>query len=120
MKLTGELKAKVESAAGMEDKKALIAEAGMELNDEELAAVAGGTLDIGGTREIISSSAPVFKSSDNPHPILMTLKRGTQVTFIDGSETEGAPAMSFYSPSYSPLIYITSPVSGWIPRSAIE
>ena len=42
MKLTGELKAKVESAAGMEEKKALIAEAGMELNDEELAAVAGG------------------------------------------------------------------------------
>ena len=42
MKLTGELKAKVESAAGMEEKKALIAEAGMELNDEELAAAAGG------------------------------------------------------------------------------
>ncbi len=49
MKLTGELKAKVESAAGMEEKKAILAEAGMELNDEELAAVAGGvrfTLDL--------------------------------------------------------------------------
>ena len=34
MKLTGELKAKVESAAGMEEKKALIAEAGMELTDK--------------------------------------------------------------------------------------
>ncbi len=42
MKLTGELKTKVESAAGMEEKKALLAEAGMELNDEELAAAAGG------------------------------------------------------------------------------
>ena len=42
MKLTGELKAKVESAAGTEEKKAILAEAGMELTDEELAAVAGG------------------------------------------------------------------------------
>ena len=117
MKLTGELKAKVESAAGTEEKKAILAEAGMELNDEELAAVAGGTLDIGGTREIISSSAPVFKSSDNPHPILMTLKRGTQVTFIDGSETiGGCVAMK----DYWPLIRIYKPVYGYIPRSAIE
>ncbi len=42
MKLTGKLKAKVESTEGMERKKALIADAGIELTDKELAAVAGG------------------------------------------------------------------------------
>ncbi len=50
MKLTGELKAKVESAEGMEEKKAILAEAGMELNDEELAAVAGGNIWFGDSR----------------------------------------------------------------------
>ena len=44
MKLTGLLKNKVEEAQTKEEKKAIIAEAGMELTDEELEAVAGGNL----------------------------------------------------------------------------
>ena len=42
MKLTGELKDKVESAETKEEKKDIIAQAGMELTDEELEGVAGG------------------------------------------------------------------------------
>lgn len=42
MKLTGELKDKVESAETMEEKKDIIAEAGIELTDEELNDVVGG------------------------------------------------------------------------------
>ena len=42
MKLTGELKEKVEKAASKEEAKEAIAEAGMELTDEELDIVAGG------------------------------------------------------------------------------
>ncbi len=45
MKLTGELKAKVDSAAGMEEKKAILAEAGIELPDEALDKVSGGKDD---------------------------------------------------------------------------
>ena len=115
MKLTGELKTKVESAAGMEEKKALIAEAGMELNDEELAAVAGGTLDIGGFQEVTSPSAPVFRSSDAPQNIRY-LHKGTKVMFINGSETVGGPDMT----SYSPLIKIITPIEGYIPVSALS
>lgn len=44
MNLTGELKDKVEKAETMEEKKNIIAEAGMELTDEELEGVAGGNL----------------------------------------------------------------------------
>ena len=46
MKLTGELKDKVESAETMDAKKDIIAEAGMELTDEELDGVAGGVVDL--------------------------------------------------------------------------
>lgn len=42
MKLTGELKDKVFTAGTKEEKKELIAQAGMELTDEELEDVAGG------------------------------------------------------------------------------
>ncbi len=114
MKLTGELKAKVESAAGMEDKKALIAEAGMELNDEELAAVAGGA---GLPNEtIVNKPTPVFMSRDDPYHDFFYLSKGDTVKIIDGSETDGGSTMR----SYSPLIKIFYPVDGWIPKSAIE
>jgi len=42
MKLTGILKDKVDAVESKEEKKAIIAEAGMELSDEELDGVAGG------------------------------------------------------------------------------
>lgn len=42
MKLTGLLKSKVEAASTKEEKKSIIAEAGMELTDEALDNVAGG------------------------------------------------------------------------------
>ena len=44
MKLTGELKDKVDKAESMEAKKNIIAEAGMELTDEEIEGVAGGLI----------------------------------------------------------------------------
>lgn len=44
MKLTGLLKNKVEEAQTKEEKKAIIAEAGMELTDEELDGVTGGAI----------------------------------------------------------------------------
>ena len=43
MNLTGNLKDKVERAETMEEKKNIIADAGVELTDEELEGVAGGT-----------------------------------------------------------------------------
>lgn len=43
MKLTGLLKDKFEEAQTKEEKKAIIAEAGIELTDEELDSIAGGT-----------------------------------------------------------------------------
>ena len=42
MILTGELKDKVSNAETLEEKKKIIAEAGMELTDDELENVAGG------------------------------------------------------------------------------
>ena len=44
MKLTGILKNKVDKAETMAEKKDLIAEAGMELNDNELEMVTGGVV----------------------------------------------------------------------------
>ena len=44
MNLTGNLKDKVERAETMEEKKNIIADAGMELTDEELEGVAGGEM----------------------------------------------------------------------------
>jgi len=46
MKLTGELKDKVDAVETKDEKKAIIAEAGMELTDEELDGVAGGAYGI--------------------------------------------------------------------------
>ena len=48
MKLTGKLKEDVEKAENKEKAKELIAEAGMELTDEEMDQVAGGAFDVGG------------------------------------------------------------------------
>ena len=48
MKLTGILKNKVDKAETMAEKKDLIAEAGMELNDNELEMVTGGVSLPGG------------------------------------------------------------------------
>lgn len=45
MNLTGNLKDKVARAETMEEKKNIIADAGMELTDEELEGVAGGVMD---------------------------------------------------------------------------
>ena len=42
MKLTGDLKDKVEKAENQEEAKKIIKEAGMELTDEEMDQVAGG------------------------------------------------------------------------------
>ena len=42
MKLTGELKDKVDKTESMVEKKDIIAQAGMELTDDELDMVAGG------------------------------------------------------------------------------
>ncbi len=44
MKLTGELRKKVENAENLEEAKKLIAQAGMELTDEEVEQVAGGEM----------------------------------------------------------------------------
>ncbi len=44
MKLTGELKEKVEKTENKEEAKKIIEEAGMELTDEELDQVAGGPI----------------------------------------------------------------------------
>ena len=42
MKLTGRLKERVDQAAGREEKRSLIEQAGMELTDDELDQVSGG------------------------------------------------------------------------------
>lgn len=46
MKLTGELKDKVDKTESMVEKKDIIAQAGMELTDDELEGVTGGTMEI--------------------------------------------------------------------------
>ena len=46
MKLTGELKKHVEETDSREEKKRLIEEAGMELTDEEMDIVSGGSTDL--------------------------------------------------------------------------
>ncbi len=46
MKLTGELKAQVEKAETKDEKKILIENAGMLLNDDELEMVSGGNVDV--------------------------------------------------------------------------
>jgi len=50
MKLTDELKKKIEAAETREEKKAIIAEAGMELTDDELDGVAGGKVRLNNHR----------------------------------------------------------------------
>ena len=56
MKLTGILKDKVDKAETMEAKKDIIAEAGMELTDDELDMVAGGISNI---EEIIVGASSI-------------------------------------------------------------
>ena len=60
MKLTGELKDKVDKAETMEAKKAIIAEAGMELTDDEVESVAGGILP-GGQLAICTRPGCIFR-----------------------------------------------------------
>ena len=62
MKLTGKLKKQVEAAATMEEKKDAIENAGMLLDDEELAVVAGGE-DSDEYVTIKMSVAEYFKSA---------------------------------------------------------
>ena len=56
MKLTGILKDKVDKAETMDEKKDIIAQAGMELTDEELDGVAGGG----------KTSNPICKNCQKP------------------------------------------------------
>lgn len=56
MKLTGKLKDKVDAVKTAEEKKDIIAQAGMELTDEELEGVAGG-----GTAHRFSVYCPTCK-----------------------------------------------------------
>ena len=57
MKLTGKLKEKVEKAETKAQAKELIADAGMELTDEEMAKVAAKDL---GHSEIVNHDSPEF------------------------------------------------------------
>ena len=64
MKLTGELKDKVDKAETMEAKKAIIAEAGMELTEDEVESVAGGILP-GGQLAICTRPGCIFRAVFN-------------------------------------------------------
>ena len=66
MKLTGELKDKVELAETVEAKKAILAEAGMELTDEELDGVAGGQSLL---KLFSDDGTDTFKKPTTPKPI---------------------------------------------------
>ena len=63
MKLTGILKDKVDKAETMEAKKDIIADAGMELTDDELDMVAGGIPNI---EEIIVGASRIPFKCRNP------------------------------------------------------
>lgn len=63
MKLTGELKDKVEAAETQKEKKDIIAQAGMELTDDELESVAGGMSNI---EEIIVGASRIPFVCRNP------------------------------------------------------
>ena len=52
MRITAELKEKLDAAKTVEEKKILIAEAGGELTDEEIEKAAGGDWHDGGSYEI--------------------------------------------------------------------
>lgn len=64
MKLTGELKERVSKAETKEEKKGIIAEAGMELTDEEMDNVVGGGL-IFPKRGKSKSTVPDDKNNKN-------------------------------------------------------
>lgn len=51
MKLIGKLKERVEKAASLDEAKAIIAEAGMELTREEMSSVTGGDIKRGFTNQ---------------------------------------------------------------------
>lgn len=51
MKLIGKLKERVEKAASLDEAKAIIAEAGMELTQEEMNTVTGGDIKRGFTNQ---------------------------------------------------------------------
>ena len=62
MKLTGELKDKVDQTANLEEAKDVIAQAGMLLTDDEVSEVAGG----GGNELEFDSSETTAKSKWKP------------------------------------------------------
>ncbi len=115
MKLVGELKKKVESAPGMEEKKALIADAGMELDDKELSAVAGGTASTdAGTEYTLISVANVYIISLNDAYAGFTLPPGIDVTI------DSEPQTQQQLPELGPMVHITAPVKGWIAESTVS
>ncbi len=118
MKLTGELKAKVESAEGMEEKKAVIADAGMELTDKELAAVAGGSGGFNFQEKKLKKNTPVFKIFDQSfwESYKERLSAFTIVSVdLDRRFVNNNQDMI----DFTPLVRITSPVEGYIPYSAV-
>ena len=58
MKLTGDLKNRVEKAESKDEKKSLVENAGMKLTDEEMDQVAGGT--------VVETLEPFIKSEECP------------------------------------------------------
>ena len=64
MKLTGTLKDKVDKAETMEAKKTIIAQAGMELTDDEMENVAGGAGPA--HNDALFSNADLQKSNPKP------------------------------------------------------
>jgi len=63
MKLIGDLKKKVDEANTKEEAKELIANAGMELTEEEMDAVSGGQ-----SKESLCLCCPKCKHPDNGNP----------------------------------------------------
>ena len=87
MKLTGILKDKVDKAETMEAKKDIIADAGMELTDEELEGVAGG-MDIFGMKAICMKydcHYTILLNHRNPIPPERCPRCGYKMRIVDMS-----------------------------------
>ena len=75
MKLTGELKDKVEQTKDLEEAKEVIAKAGMLLSDDEASAVAGGVVS-GGTIVGVVSGGTMASNSVSDGTIAGGVMRG--------------------------------------------